>query len=298
MSLLNIENTKWLVTTLAIPLSLFIVSHYYQAAQEEAARLHEAAQTKRQFNEARLQLYTELLSKREEADTAVRRGIFDKVLERYLKPGGQEPQAKIVALDLLARNFYDSLDLSPLFLQLDQEVQHAPRHKQKALSAQLQRIANGVQDRQISALLVGSGREGQATMEKNLQFDPNGKLKEAAVVDKELGFPSPDGRANGAPQTRHLKLSVVDHDPARRRVWVVVIANGKHGEKDQQWGFWIDAFDFPIERISRTERFSVLMQRYEPPYASVRLVYFPSARIGVKDKPFIDDVLSELLENK
>jgi hypothetical protein len=298
VSLLNIENTKWLVATLAIPFSLFIVSHYYQATQEEAARLHEAAQTKRQFNEARLQLYTELLSKREEADTAVRRGIFDKVLERYLKPGGQEPQAKIVALDLLARNFYDSLDLSPLFLQLEQEVQHAPPPKQKALSAQLHRIANGVRDRQISALLVGSGQEGQATMKKDLQFEPSGKLKEAAVVDKDLSFS--DGRATGtgAAQTRHLKLSIVDHDPARRRVWAVVIANGKPGEKDQQWGFWIDAFDFPIERISRTERFSVVMQRYEPPYASVRLVYFPSARIGVKDKPFIDDVISELLENK
>ena len=133
MTLLNTDNTKWLIGTLAIPITLGVVSHYYQKSQAEAVRLHEEGQTQRQLNDARLRLYTELLSKREEADTAVRRGIFDKVLERYLKPGGQDLQAKIVALDLLAGNFHDSLDLGPLFWQLDREVQHAPRGERRDL---------------------------------------------------------------------------------------------------------------------------------------------------------------------
>ena len=101
MSVLNLENAKWLIATLAIPAALGLVAHQYQQSQAE-----------RQINDARLRLYTELLSKREEADTAVRRGIFDKVLERYLAPGDQGLQAKLVALELLATNFHDSLDLS------------------------------------------------------------------------------------------------------------------------------------------------------------------------------------------
>jgi hypothetical protein len=69
-SWLSVKNLKWLVATLAVPLTLVVVSSQYQRAQ-----------TERQNNEARLRLYTELLSKREEADTSVRKGIFDKVLE-------------------------------------------------------------------------------------------------------------------------------------------------------------------------------------------------------------------------
>src|SRR5438067_10790667 len=78
MSVLNLENAKWLIATLAIPAALGLVAHQYQQSQAE-----------RQIADARLRLYTELLSKREEADTAVRRGIFDKVLERNLAPGDQ-----------------------------------------------------------------------------------------------------------------------------------------------------------------------------------------------------------------
>src|SRR5437660_10798773 len=84
MSVLNLENAKWLIATLAIPAALGLVAHEYQQSQAE-----------RQINDARLRLYTELLSKREEADTAVRRGIFDKVLERYLAPGDQGLQSKL-----------------------------------------------------------------------------------------------------------------------------------------------------------------------------------------------------------
>jgi hypothetical protein len=73
MTGLNLENAKWLIATLAIPVTLAFVAHNYQQSQAE-----------RQISDARLRLYTELLSKREEADTAVRRGIFDKVLEKYL----------------------------------------------------------------------------------------------------------------------------------------------------------------------------------------------------------------------
>ena len=73
------DNLKWLIGTLAIPAALGFVSYEYQKAQAE-----------HQLNDARLRLYTELLSKREEADTSVRRGIFDKVLDTYLKPGGEE----------------------------------------------------------------------------------------------------------------------------------------------------------------------------------------------------------------
>src|SRR5262249_30620064 len=113
----------------------------------------------------------ELLSKREEADTAVRRGIFDKVLERYLAPGDQGLEAKLVALELLATNFHDSLDLSPLFWQIGREVERAPKNERARLSHELARIANRVKDRKIRVLDLGSGAKGQASKLAGLRVD-------------------------------------------------------------------------------------------------------------------------------
>ena len=275
------ENLKWLLTTAAIPLTLAVLSQQYQCAQ-----------TERQTNEARLRLYTELLSKREEADTGVRRGIFDKVLETYLKPEGKELQAKLVALELLALNFNDSLDLSPLFWQLSRQVQQT-RDDDKS-QAQLERIADGIKDRQISVLeSVG------AKVDAAIQF---GDKSTKWLIKKKLNFPDPDPLApKGQSLERSFTVEVIDHDTARRRFLFRVMLEknemddrGKGGE----YLFWVDLFDFPLVnyvRMSKSERFSVVLKRYGEDYADITLIYFPSLRSGVKDKPFLDEVISDLL---
>ena len=188
MSVLNLENAKWLIATLAIPAALGLVAHEYQQSQAE-----------RQINDARLRLYTELLSKREEADTAVRRGIFDKVLERYLAPGDQGLQAKLVALELLATNFHDSLDLSPLFWQIGRELERAPKNERTRLSHELARIADGVKDRQISGLELGSGAQGQASKLVGLRLDALTTENGKPDIDADFSFPDPDPFAPSSP---------------------------------------------------------------------------------------------------
>jgi hypothetical protein len=248
MTGLNLENAKWLIATLAIPVTLAFVAHNYQQSQAE-----------RQISDARLRLYTELLSKREEADTAVRRGIFDKVLERYLTPGDQGLQAKLVGLEALASNFHDSLDLSPLFWQIYREIQRAPKRKRTELTHQLIRIADLVKDRQIAALEFGTGKRGPASQEGKLSLDELTNEDGVPDIDAEFSFPdsdplplpcpwykipcpSPSGRTL---TTRHLKLWITAYDAEKHRVYAAVQAPAKLNEKDQHWGFWIDMFDFP-----------------------------------------------------
>src|SRR2546430_2056218 len=123
-------------------------------------------------------------------------------------------------------------------------------------------------------------------------------------IDADFSFPDPDPFApRGRTLTRHLKLWITAHDAPRRRVWAIVDARANQSEKDQRWVFWIDTFDFPMvnfTRVSRSERFTVVLQGYEPETvnAKVRLIYFPSARVGAKDKPFIDDVISDLVHER
>ena len=228
MSIFNLENAKWLIATLTLPAVLAFAANRYQQSQAE-----------RQINEARLRLYTELLSKREEADTGVRRGIFDKVLERYLTPGDQGLQAKLVALELLATNFHDSLDLSPLFWQIGRQVDRESEKKRPELTQQLTRIADRVKDRQISALELGSGYHGKASTQADLDLRPDALTNENGNpnIDADLSFPDPDPfpRREEGTLTRRFKVWITAHDAEKKRVWAIVHARSNQGEeKDQQ----------------------------------------------------------------
>ena len=213
---LSLDALKWLVATAAIPVTLAVVSSQYQSAQ-----------TERQATDARLRLYTELLSKREEADTGVRKGIFDKVIETYLKPAGQDLQGKLVALELLALNFNDSLDLSPLFWQLDREIrQQAHPERRSALMDQLQRITNAVKDRQ-SEVLEAVGDSVDRKVELSGEAPALGR-----PIDEDLSFSDPDpSAAKDQKLTRHFTVEVAEHDPAGRRILIFVTHTDVNGRE-------------------------------------------------------------------
>ena len=64
-----------MLTVLAIPLALAYLSHRY----EETTAKNQAA-------DARLRLYTELLTSREQADSGLRKDMFGKVLDTFMNP--------------------------------------------------------------------------------------------------------------------------------------------------------------------------------------------------------------------
>ena len=59
-----------------------------------------------------------------------------------------------------------------------------------------------------------------------------------------------------------------------------------------------EAYDFAFldfSRLSKAERFSAVLRNYRPDSAQITFVYSPSSRSGVKDKPYMDELLSDLL---
>lgn len=73
-----------------------------------------------------------------------------------LKRDGDIDQ-QLVELELLAANFHDSLNLSPLFRQLRRQIDAQAPKNQVDLMQRLERVASDVKDRQIEALeLVGA----------------------------------------------------------------------------------------------------------------------------------------------
>jgi hypothetical protein len=67
---------------------------------------------------------------------------------------------------------------------------------------------------------------------------------------------------------------------------------------------WVDPYDFPLtnfSRVSRSERFSLVLDRYKPTddggTARLVLLLFPSSRSGAKDRPYIDDLVARLAQS-
>jgi hypothetical protein len=108
---LNSETIKTMLTVIAIPLALAYLSHRY----EETTAKNQAA-------DARLRLYTELLTSREQADSGLRKDMFGKVLDTFMTKRDGDVDQQLVELELLAANFQDSLNLSPLFRQLRRQI--------------------------------------------------------------------------------------------------------------------------------------------------------------------------------
>lgn len=276
---LTSETSKWVLTVLGIPLALAYLSHRY----EQTTARNQAA-------DARLRLYTELLTSREQADSGLRKDMFGKVLDTFMTKRDGDIDQQLVELELLAANFQDSLNLSPLFRQIRRTIDKQPLKEQQAFTERLESVANDVKDRQIEALeLVG------AKMDGTINFAELQAGTSAPIVDKELAFSDPGAvdTPGGGPgfHKRHFHVEALEWDKVQHRLLVQVHDGTK------QWVISVDPFDFPLvdyTRISNTERFTVAMTSYSDDHAQLKFLYFPSSRSGVSDKPYIDQVLASL----
>lgn len=242
-----------MIGTLAIPVSL-----------AGSTVLYNVWAAKRSDAESRLRLYTELVNKREEADTNLRSPIFAKLMGKYLDPDQKDIERRLVVLELLTQNFNESLNLGPLFWQLDRQIVDTPGERKAAWRASLMRIADNVKQRQFDVLQV-YGEGGEA--------DPVVGLPAASPIfnrDLALELPAADGakRRIGC----HFIVEALEPDEAGQSVQVRVQSAALEsraagvdespscrGDFARQWMFSIDPYDFPLvnyTRMSADERFA------------------------------------------
>lgn len=65
--------------------------------------------------------------------------------------------------------------------------------------------------------------------------------------------------------------------------------------------FWVGFFDFPMidnTRLSDGDRCAVVLRKFQPSSAEITLVYFPGSRASLKEKPYYDEVIDDLLRLK
>lgn len=271
---------RWLIKTLAMPAAICIVPLIFELFS------HEHDERAQQFN-----LYTELLSKREQADMGVRQAIFDKVFDKYLPPESRDVETRLVGLELMASNFHESLDISPLFWQLDKQVMKEPDvAARKGDLKELERIAGDVKSSQIEGLEI-AGRKTEISFDLEL---PAEQQKNHSV---EWQLPHLPGAPGKPPPARRFDVGLIRGDIEGRRLQLQLSYSTRNEPK--QIVLWADLYDFPLmnfSRISDEERVAIVLTRLdaESKSATVTLVYYPSSRSGTKDRPYIDDVMSRL----
>ena len=72
-------------------------------------------------------MFTELLSKREAAESALRKDMFSTILKEFFAARDQEKDGEdiskgLLKLEIVALNFGESLSLNPLFIEIDNDI--------------------------------------------------------------------------------------------------------------------------------------------------------------------------------
>ena len=228
-------------------------------------------------------------------------------MDGYLRPDAEDLNGRLVALELLALNFHDSLNLSPLFWQMDHLIAHLGKRADPQLREHLTRVSQGVKDRQMAVLApddfakplpvelaavpsIALPTEGCVAIEALTKGG-----QDASTVEVDAGYT--DNPAQGLPalHQRRFSVAVECKDPLQQRLRVIVTDPSTR----RRWIFWVDVYDFPLvtfTALSRDERFALVLDRYDDGdgMAWLRMAYFPASRSGAKDKPHVADVMSRL----
>ena len=242
----------------------------------------------RQEKETNLRLYTELMSKREESDTSLRKEMFNSIITNFLKPtASARPEDTVLNLELLAYNFHDSLDLEPLFKDVYKKLDpNRPQHG--PYINRLKRVTKEVIDKQVAMLAEAGGRQNVTVNFPEIQA--------GGVTVFDDFIESRPGVAKPAPRKR-VKIEVLSAYPERQELFVRLLVGDSQEKLDVDEIFTVGFFDFPMldnVRLSEGLRCAIVLDDFQEEFAAITLVYFPGERASLKEKPYYDEILSKL----
>jgi hypothetical protein len=315
-----------LVKVLALPLVTLIVGYWFNTSLDE-----------RQQQENNTRLYVEMMGRREEADSNLRKDMFNSILntfmtrDRALSPD-QQIRQEILSLELLAFNFHESLDIGPLFKDVGRRIpiqataSTNPKEHEKnvtELRGRLETVAQEVIEHQLTVLsdsgMVERGNalpDGIKDMRSYVLFGaqtvPDPEVTPGEGVSRIcLSMPTTDTQER---HYRQFRVEILDFDASMREVLLrlqvsQLVSEAEcrqpkldlDGKGEVDTNFWTGLFDFPMidnTRLSNGERCAVSLTVLNPAVMSLAVVYFPGSRASLKDKPYLDEVIRELVRNR
>ena len=243
---------------------------------------------RRQAAETNARLYSELMSRREEAESSLRKDMFVSIIGSFLQPEAGNIDAKVLNLELLAYNFNESLNLKPLFLDLQRRLAMLKTADREPFLRRLNRVAREISARQLFGL-EGRGQSFRRSVDLEA-LDQAGRI--GLPIDPETI------RIGGVACDVGLRVLEVDRDAQQMRVRLEVSSpEGSNQVSDARATFDVGFFDFPMidnTRLANGLRCAVTLGAFSPASADLTVTCFPGEYASLKDRLYYDEVIQKL----
>jgi hypothetical protein len=267
-----------LLTAMAIALLGFITSD---------------ALNRRQAVETNTRLYTELMSRREESESALRKDMCVSIIQSFVNPRDNALDADVLNLEMLAYNFHESLNLKPLFLEVRRRIVRASaastapetRARNDEYLSRIERVGREIVRRQM-IVLEGVGKKVDRTVD--LTGDPEGTSLEPVTLTLD-----------GSETTFAIDVLGVDRVNREIRLGLnIETPDPEQGRQTKMAAFSVSYFDFPMidnTRLTGGQRCAIVLNGFSEQSADITLVLFPGTYASLKEKPYYNEVIESVL---
>lgn len=251
---------------------------------------------RQQSNEAKLRLYSELMSRREESEATLRKEMFQSIIGSFFDNQQASLDARLLKMELLAQNFHEALNLTPLFQHMRRDIERAgvSAAERRGYEDRLVDLAREVTRKQLIVLEAGGQRVNYTVIFSDSLMDGS---KSETLEDAELAL---DGIK------RRFRITVFKVDTVQRsaRMGLEIETPEQTGVSQLSAGryaveFDVGFFSTPMidnTRLSNDQRVAVVLTDMNPAGASLSLVYFPGSRASLREKPYYEEILKKLAD--
>jgi len=242
--------------------------------------------------DSNFRLYSELMSRREESESALRKDMFKSIIDSFLKPGMENSplDGQLLNLELLAYNFHESLNLKPLFTHIEKSIQLIKNPTEKAEQFnRLERVAREVTRKQM-LILEEAGKKFDRQIDlDSIKNNPGGiMLDEDSMTVNNI--------------KRLFRIIALEADQKTKNIKVrleVRTLNDSLNPDDEPnvIEFWVGFFDFPMidnTRLSNDQRCAIVLTNFDEQSADISVLDFPGSHASLREKPYFDDIIGNL----
>jgi hypothetical protein len=253
-----------------------------------------SALNQRQAIDTNTRLYTELMSRREDSESALRKDMCVSILSSFVNPRETALNNSVLNLEMLAYNFHESLNLKPLFMELRRRVVSAraeartpaARAENAAYLERLETMGREIVRRQMITV-EGVGKRFDRTID--LTGDPAGTSLDPATLTLD-----------GVSTTFAMDVLGVDRESREVRISLSIeTPDPEQGRQTKVATFSVSHFDFPMidnTRLAGGQRCAVVLNNFSDQSADITLVLFPGSYASLKEKPYYNEVIESVLD--
>lgn len=268
--------------------------------------------------EQNARLYTELLSKREEAESSLRKDMFNTILSGFFDKDKQEEHdlsKRILKLEMLALNFGDSLSLGPMFSELSRDIEHKYSSNKKdtnwrLTAAPYQKRLRSLAQRVASAQIAALSQRGI-----NISVDiPLSKLEVTKPDPEDWLYNWPSDSVNDLPgemnninifkledKTYRVTMHFRHMDKIRKSLEAGLTIDSLDTDNPEsshtEMNFTLDYFNFPLidnTSLPDNQRIALVLENFGQTKITVRAILFPGVYASQHDKPFLNEAIQQL----